>query len=422
MTYVRDPLLVENYSSARQSLNALSRYGHLANLSQSSGNISSSDYLKWAKRSLNRILKIRLPINGTKTSQYRQAIAQLQKKLNYPATGEINQKLQNALIVRNEEDADYLVWVQRMLNKVVKAALEIDGVKGKNTKAAIRAFQRQYDGQLKGLKLGADGFIGAKTELALILTGGTPPPDNLVSKPPVPPDGKERCGVPKQPSSADLSGLVGLASLQASPQVRPNLCFFQDTYITTDRTHFHCGATRMAKRIRAAQVVSATGNCRLRRGATPFKTGRDILQTLRTVSACLKKKIKRVHIFTHSGSDGVYGTVAIDNLGLYSDDFKISTQERRDGGRQVSDIDTTLLHSSVVFILHGCRMAEGNQNFAKSLFDHLADSLTNPKVFGHDNGGCASRDNSWRLYSKRYPNGVKGNKAIKPYYSTVGCC
>jgi len=49
----------------------------------------------------------------------------------------------------------------------------------------------------------------------------------------------------------------------------------------------------------------------------------------------------------------------------------------------------------------------------------LAGSLTNPRVYGHYNLGCAGRDNSWCLYSKTNP---KGRANSRPDYKDPGGC
>ena len=85
-------------------------------------------------------------------------------------------------------------------------------------------------------------------------------------------------------------------------------------------------------------------------------------------------------------------------MGLYSGTLDLDS--RRNGGRSVADIPTTPLSQDVVFVLHGCNAASGDDNVARALFEHLAASLRNPTVYGHPNRGCAGRDNSWRKYAR----------------------
>jgi hypothetical protein len=86
-------------------------------------------------------------------------------------------------------------------------------------------------------------------------------------------------------------------------------------------------------------------------------------------------------------------------------------------------VPTASLSENVVIVLHGCNTASGDDNFARALYQHLARTLRNPRVFGHPNSGCASRNNSWREYSNRSPNCTVGLKTLSPtIYKDVGCC
>ena len=58
----------------------------------------------------------------------------------------------------------YVTWVQRSLNRVLGTALDVDGVAGEQTRAAIRRFQES-----RGLE--ADGLVGPATERALLAAG-----------------------------------------------------------------------------------------------------------------------------------------------------------------------------------------------------------------------------------------------------------
>jgi hypothetical protein len=73
---------------------------------------------------------------------------------------------------------EYRRWVQASLNQLQGSGLVVDGVIGRNTRSAIRAFQRRH-------QLIADGIVGPLTEAALIRTGARPPPTGSPS-PPVP--------------------------------------------------------------------------------------------------------------------------------------------------------------------------------------------------------------------------------------------
>lgn len=53
------------------------------------------------------------------------------------------------------------------------------------------------------------------------------------------------------------------------------------------------------------------------------------------------------------------------------------------------------------------------------MLEHLSGVLKNPKVYGHYNSGCAGRDNSWCVYSKKLLNGKAHSR---PDYSDPGGC
>jgi hypothetical protein len=199
--------------------------------------------------------------------------------------------------------------------------------------------------------------------------------------------------------------------------VRPRLCFFQNHSNSSHRNHFQCGALRQARRIGAIGSPE-TGNCRRRVGATPYDTGADIIAAITAAHQCLgERAVDVVHIFSHGFPSGIPGTT-MGSAGLYQNSYPYV--QRSDGGRTVADVPTAPLANNVVFVLHGCNMAAGADNIARSLYEHLAASLSNPKVYGHHNSGCASRDNSWREYSNRHPTGR--NLRSNPIYSSVGCC
>lgn len=75
---------------------------------------------------------------------------------------------------------DYLRWVQDALNRFDGARLDVDGISGPLTRAAVRNFQAR-----KGL--GIDGIVGPITEAALVAAGARQPPGAAGSAPPPPP-------------------------------------------------------------------------------------------------------------------------------------------------------------------------------------------------------------------------------------------
>ena len=281
---------------------------------------------------------------------------------------------------------------------------------GSNTDLATKMFQT-----CKGLE--RDGKIGPitwshleqyKTD-PLIVTGGNPPDDSFGT-----------CGVPSHFSEQELEAWLEeelnlVEHIQRN--VQPALSLFQNH--KKHRNHFECQAVRQANNIRAYSNPNVD-NCNKHRhiGPTSFDTGANIVGALSAASQCLRTSVRTVHIFGHSGPHGIFGTTNGAH-GLYVSG--VSAASRRRGARLVTDIPVSSLSENVVFVLHGCRLASGNSNFARVLFQHLTASLNNPKVFGHHNGGCAGRDNSWREYSNRFPNGRR-LRSIAPHYRGDGCC
>lgn len=239
---------------------------------------------------------------------------------------------------------------------------------------------------------------------------------------PVPPDDTQ-CGIPSQTLQSESEMALEIRELERAAQARrvqPRLSMFQNTSVTSHRNHFHCQAARWAGRI-AAFASPNVANCRQRRvGPTPYDTGADIIRAIEAARTCLGRRIEAVHIFSHGSSHGIPGTVRSGTVGLYSG--ALDADSRRDGGRVVADIPTAPLSENVVFVLHGCNMAAGDDNFARALYEHLVGSLRNPTVFGHFNRGCAGRDNSWREYSNRSPDGRRRLRTIAPTYQGDGCC
>ncbi len=137
------------------------------------GGIPERDYLRWIQFSLNMHFKktaMHPPIveDGVDTTNFRNAVELFNEK----ATGrkknrKIDEKMQNALITANERNSGYLNWLKTQLNKLGYAAFTIGyGVNEKPT-SAIVAFQKTYDGTF-GFSLKLDGFVGAKTHLAVL--------------------------------------------------------------------------------------------------------------------------------------------------------------------------------------------------------------------------------------------------------------
>ncbi len=235
-----------------------------------------------------------------------------------------------------------------------------------------------------------------------------------------PPDPQTSCAVPQRSVSSEMEMFETLDFETPTP-TRPNarLCLYQNASISSHRNHFSCQATRWARAIRAIAATTASP-CQPRVGDSAYDTGAGIISAIQSANTCLGLPIETVHIFGHSGSYGFFGTDPFGAVGLYN--TPVDPTSRGNGGRTVGDIPTLALSNNVVFYLHGCNTAEGTKNFAKSLYDHLAASLTNPVVFGHYNGGCAGRDNSWKRYSNSSPNGTLIRGGILGRFGVRNCC
>ena len=138
--------------------------------------ITGDQYVRWVKGSLNRLLGCALLDNGTKSNEYRFWVKEFQVNQYLTANGEVNSPTQDALMSRNRNSGDYVAWVQRALNRSGETggALPVSGTWSDTTSDAVRDFQIN-----EGLKV--DGFVGSKTETALLVRTGIPVPGRLKS-------------------------------------------------------------------------------------------------------------------------------------------------------------------------------------------------------------------------------------------------
>jgi OmpA family len=242
-----------------------------------------------------------------------------------------------------------------------------------------------------------------------------------LSQKPNPPD-HNFCSVPRKKVQNETEVDHELQELERAARAVPALprvSLFQNAADSSHRNHFQCQASRWARHIRAIRSPNASA-CHRLIGPTSYDTGADIIQTIQAAHTCAGGRLQAVHIFSHSGSNGMFGTVSGGTVGLYVNGP--DADARNLGGRNVTDIPAAQLADNVVVVLHGCNAAEGENNLARALFDHLASSLRSPRVFGHFNSGCAGRDNSWREYSTRSTDGRIRHRTLAPHYSGQGCC
>ena len=138
---------------------------------ESVGSISKSDYIKWVQRSLNRRYGAKLPIDGRISRTYREAVRAFNIEHLFRDDEIVDTQTQDELIYENEANARYVRWVIRSLNQIGLGPLPDSDTFSTAVVAAIQKFQQRPE-----LRIKADGYIGAKTELALMRASDTQPP------------------------------------------------------------------------------------------------------------------------------------------------------------------------------------------------------------------------------------------------------
>ena len=141
---------------------------------ESVGTISANDYIKWVQRSLNRLYRTEIPTDGKITSAYRAAV----RRFNLEYTGrdyeDVDEQTQNNLIFVNEAPGPYVAWVVQALNASGFGPIPATDGYTPAIIAALKKFQASRKPTIK-----VDGFVGAKTELALIQESGLLPPGEV---------------------------------------------------------------------------------------------------------------------------------------------------------------------------------------------------------------------------------------------------
>lgn len=417
------------------------------------GNRGSRDYVRWLQRSLNQILGLRLAEDGMMGPQTRSAVRRFQQSRGLTVDGVVGPRTEAALQATLRRGKSSNGGRGARCEVLFGFGFDSDRLKPQHRRqiaalarriAADRAVHIRVIGHTDpvgndayNLDLGRRRAVQAASALRHSLDQlrtGLGRRLNLTvhsrgEREPIPGDAARSrrveicyapaCGVPQRTVLSELALEAEVEELEhetVRATVRTRLCLFQNSSNSSHRNHFRCGALRQARRI-GAFAVPTTAGCARRVGATAYDTGADVIAAVERVHRCLGRPVDTVHIFGHSSSNGLFGTT-LGRAGLYK--TGTSGIDRSDGARTVTDIPTKSLAPNVVFILHGCNQAADSDNFARDLYRHLAASLANPRVYGHYNGGCASRNNSWREYSKRHPTGRNVSSAAG--YTSVGCC
>lgn len=153
-------------------------------IEQSVGTISGSDYTKWVQRSLNRLYGLNLPTDGVDSSEgYRSALRRFNLEYSGRDYRDIDERTQNDLIYANEANESYVKWVIGRLNQVGQGPIPVSPTYTSKIRKAIKAFQGKAGLKVPG-KSGGDGYVGSKTELALIKATGVLPPGEPRKAPP----------------------------------------------------------------------------------------------------------------------------------------------------------------------------------------------------------------------------------------------
>jgi hypothetical protein len=144
-------------------------------------------------------------------------------------------------------------------------------------------------------------------------------------------------------------------------------------------------------------------------GPAPYESGADIIASIACVEQCLKKPVEEIHIFGHSGSNGVFGTTHDLQCGLY---HRTESPSRTCCGRTVDDIPPASLAGNVTILLHGCSTAkrwgpsESRTSFAQDLAARLVSAgLVDTRVFGHPVSVAVGVNDHWVEFSRANPRG-----------------
>jgi hypothetical protein len=183
----------------------------------------SEIYLCWVKRSLLRQGLAPGPVDGADTPAYRAAVRSFRARSETAPPATVDAPTQDRLIRLNHVDADYARWVQDALVRarlLAPAARETLIEKpGSPARRAIAELQKQHG-------LGADGWVGPKTERVLRGLIPSAPPDHRGRPAPCLPSRVRPPGSETLPLAERLR-LVDTRSLSGHPAARERLACLQ---------------------------------------------------------------------------------------------------------------------------------------------------------------------------------------------------
>lgn len=141
---------------------------------------TDKDLIKWVQRSLNNTQGTNLVTDGLNTAEYRKALRDFNARYNGRDYDDWDRRTQDDLIFRNEGNKKYIGWLTQALGRLGYGGLSPSEVISSMIVSAVRSFQ-----STSGLRV--DGFVGPKTEFALINASGLKPPGALRRTNPVSP-------------------------------------------------------------------------------------------------------------------------------------------------------------------------------------------------------------------------------------------
>jgi hypothetical protein len=158
-------------------------------------------------------------------------------------------------------------------------------------------------------------------------------------------------------------------------------------------------------------------------GASPYRSGADIIEALERAYLETGRPISRVHVFGHSdGGAGLYGENHTKQMGLYRSQFRAWRSGTSDPderlARLVDELPRRNLAVDIVVVLHGCKMASGDDNFARELFAFLfagSPSLTDARVFAHGHSAACGQNHDWIEFNARNPTGAASSMTPSIY-------
>lgn len=181
---VGEKALIDQWKSFRDLIKPLLTNQPASNKPSKFPSVTSSEYIRWVKASLNRVLGTALVDNAVDTLEYRYWIKEFQINQHLPADGMVGKRTQDALMMRSRYVEDFVIWVKRCLNRSGEAEgrLPINNSWDDETTHVVKIFQGNEETR-NGEPLEDDGWVGVKTEWALYRRTGIRPPGRYPVRP-----------------------------------------------------------------------------------------------------------------------------------------------------------------------------------------------------------------------------------------------